>query len=739
MSKLLLLDGHSLAYRAFYALPTDLATKNGTVTNAVYGFTSMLTKVIADEQPDYIAVAFDAPGGSTYRKEMDTEYKANRKETPDLFRSQLPLIHEVLKTLEIRQLEIEGVEADDVIATLTVQAADKGIDVVIVTGDRDSYQLVRDPHIKVLYNKRGVSDYVLYDEAGIAARCLGVTPAQYLDYASLRGDTSDNLPGVPGIGEKTAAKLITTYGGLEGIYEHLDELPPKQRTNLGEAKDRVFTNREMSRLVLDVDLDGISPTDLAQGAFDREKVRILFDQLEFRTLLPRMLDAVGDVAEMPEAEAFEVEVVVAHDAKAAAEVLRAAGNGDRVALEPRWAGPSGRSALIGLAVSTGAEATFIEGELLNDTSVRDAVTALTGPDSPPLVVHRAKELSHGLHQELHSLSYDTTLMAYLLDPGEGKYQLEDLALRYLSVELTSPDQVEGTLDFEGESGTQETGRRVAVLTRLADTMVEALGARELISLYEDIERPLVPVLAAMEGRGRAHRRCVPQRARQGARRRVPPPRSRDPRDGRRDVQRELHAAVAGRAVREARPHTGQEDEDRSVDRRRLVAEDVRGPSDRRDAAALPRGREAARHVRRRTPTARRCRRPHPRVVQPDRDHDRPHLVGLAEPAEHSGPHVERARAAQGVHRRRRLRSPHRRLLADRTAGDGTPGRRPRPRGRILHVGAADLDDVVPLVRLDGDRVRERLTAGIRRCFTATAAAMFIAEGKVSFEDCDILT
>jgi len=220
--KLLLLDGHSLAYRAFFALPTDLATKSGTVTNAVYGFTSMLANVLTDEKPDYIAVAFDAPGGSTYRYELDPEYKAGRKETPDLFAAQLPLIHEVLDALEMKQLEVKGVEADDVIATLTTQAADQGIDVVVVTGDRDSYQLVRDPHVKVLYNKRGVSDYALYDEAGIAERCLGVTPAQYLDYASLRGDTSDNLPGVPGIGEKTAAKLITTYGGLEGVFEHLD-------------------------------------------------------------------------------------------------------------------------------------------------------------------------------------------------------------------------------------------------------------------------------------------------------------------------------------------------------------------------------------------------------------------------------------------------------------------------------------------------------------------------------------
>src|SRR5204862_8328574 len=204
--------------------------------------------------------------------------KAGRKEKPDVFSSQLDLIHEVLDALAIPTVEVEGVEADDVIATLAEQAAGEGIDTVIVTGDRDTYQLVRDPHVKVLYNRRGVSDYVLYDEAGIVERCLGVTPAQYLDYASLRGDTSDNLPGVPGIGEKTAAKLITTYGNLEGIYDHLDELPPKQRENLGAARERVFLNRQMSRLRLDCEVD-VAPTDLKMGAWDREQVRVLFDQL----------------------------------------------------------------------------------------------------------------------------------------------------------------------------------------------------------------------------------------------------------------------------------------------------------------------------------------------------------------------------------------------------------------------------------------------------------------------------
>src|SRR3954470_8803833 len=304
MSTLLLIDGLSLAYRAFYALPADLATPEGTVTNAVFGFTSMLVKVLGDEHPDGIAVVFDEPG-KNFRHDLDADYKGTRKETPDLFVPQIPLIHEVIDALHIPTLQVPGVEADDVIATLATQAAAEGIDVVIVTGDRDSYQLVRDPHIKVLYNKRGVSDYALYDEAGIAERCLGVTPTQYLDYASLRGDTSDNLPGVPGIGEKTAAKLIVAYGGLEGIYEHLDDLPPKQRTNLAEAKDRVFKNREMSRLTRDVDLDGITPAELRQGAFDRERVRVLFNQLEFRLLLPRIRDAIGDVAGTPEAGTFE--------------------------------------------------------------------------------------------------------------------------------------------------------------------------------------------------------------------------------------------------------------------------------------------------------------------------------------------------------------------------------------------------------------------------------------------------
>ncbi len=500
MPKLILVDGHSLAYRAFYALPTDLATKAGTVTNAVYGFTSMLIKVLGDEHPDFVAVAFDAPGG-TFRDEMDADYKAGRQATPAVFSAQLPLVREVLDVLRMPVLTIEGVEADDVIATLATEAANAGIDVIVVTGDRDTFQLVADPHIKVLYNKRGVSDYALYDEAGIEARTGGVTPVQYPDYAALRGDTSDNLPGVPGVGEKTAAKLVTTYGSVDGILEHLDELPPKQRENLDAMRDRVRLNREMSVLRRDVDV-GLDPTSLVPTAFDREPARVLFDQLEFRSLWPRLLEALGDTVVEPTAESLEVTVEALRrpaDAVARLDALRAAGT--PVALDARWEGTPGQH-LVGLAVTDGEAVAVLDADVLADAGVDEALRALVGAGGPPLVTHRAKELMHGLGDYLAVLRDDTAVMAYLLDPAEGKYRLEDLALRYLALEVQSPDAAtEGRLDLDGESAVEENGRRAAAVLRLAGVLHEALEARELTDLYERFERPLIPVLAKMEEAG----------------------------------------------------------------------------------------------------------------------------------------------------------------------------------------------------------------------------------------------
>ncbi|MFI5047408.1 MAG: DNA polymerase I, partial [Acidimicrobiia bacterium] len=498
--KLLLIDGLSLAFRAFYALPSDLSTPNGTITNAVYGFTSMLVKVLADEQPTEIAVVFDAPG-RTFRDDLDPDYKGTRKETPDIFVPQLPLIREVVSTLQIPTLEVNGVEADDVIATLATRAADAGTDVVIVTGDRDAYQLVRDPHLKVLYNRRGVSDYVLYDEAGIVER-TGVTPAQYPEYAALRGDPSDNLPGVAGIGEKTAAKLVSTYGTLETIFEHLDELPPKQRQNLADARERVFLNREMSQLRCDLALD-VGPGELHQGAWDRDQVRVLFDQLAFRTLLPRLLDALGEQAADVEAgESVALDVEAARDAASVVELIgRLYGAGVPYAVEPVWDGAAVTSPLRAIAVATDDRVAHVDGALLGDATVRDALTALVAVGGPPLVAHRAKELVHGLGVDVRTLADDTALMAYLINPGESGYRLEDLALKYLSVELTSPDGEPGTLDFDGQAEIVGAGRRAAVVLRLATALRDALESRELVDLYERFELPLVRVLARMEDAG----------------------------------------------------------------------------------------------------------------------------------------------------------------------------------------------------------------------------------------------
>ena len=504
MSTLLLLDGHSLAYRAFYALPTDLATSSGQVTNAVYGFTSMLIKVVGDEKPDHLAVAFDT-AAPTFRKEKDATYKAGRKETPDLFRSQLPLIRQVLEALAVPVLEVDGVEADDVIATLAERASGEGISVIVVTGDRDSYQLVRDPHIRVLYNKRGVSDYALYDEAGIFER-TGVTPAQYPQYAALRGDTSDNLPGVPGIGEKTAAKLVSAYDTLEGIYEHLDDLPPKQRQNLGEWRDQVFHNREMSILRRNVPLD-VEVDQLRIGGWDQETVRELFQQLEFRTLYPRLLEALGTTDDAVDAEAttLDVEVERVTTAKALATLLGTITKaGAPYALEGDWQGAPGSGALRGLAVASADSVAYAPADLLDDADVARALTKLLAAGGPPLVAHRAKELMHGLRWtadvRIASLDLDTAVMAYLVDPGEGKYDLGELCARFCGFELTSPDreQAEGTLDLDGDAAGDDAGRRAAAVLRLGDALRPVLESRELWTLYEDVERPLVGVLAEME-------------------------------------------------------------------------------------------------------------------------------------------------------------------------------------------------------------------------------------------------
>jgi DNA polymerase-1 len=517
MARLMLIDGNSLLYRAFFALPTDLATASGQVTNAVYGFMQMLIYLMREQRPDQLVVSFDRPE-PTFRHEMISGYKAGRAETPDILRQQMGLARQLVETLHIPLVDAPGFEADDVLATLATRAAARGDDVFIVTGDRDTYQLVEDPHIRVIYNKRGVSDYADYDEAGIVAR-TGVTPAKYPQYAALRGDPSDNLPGVPGVGEKTAAKLINTYGDIDGIYAHLDELSPKLRQSLADSESQVRANAAATPLVRDIDVD-FDAAAAAIGGWDTEELHRLFDFLEFsRPMWDRFLEAtgneeIGGPGEVPAGAALDV--VVEEPADAAAAIRRVTDwrtGGVPLTVAGAWEGTAGRSALVGVAFAPlppaeGAVAVvWIGAELLADASVRAALGGLLGEDGVDVSAHDAKALMRGLAVMgvvFSHLQLDTAIAAYLVDPAGDQYLLEDLALRYAGVELRAPDAPPpGQLDLSGagvDPGGEAT-RRAAAVARLVEPLSAALAARGMSKLYDEVERPLVRVLAQMEDAG----------------------------------------------------------------------------------------------------------------------------------------------------------------------------------------------------------------------------------------------
>jgi DNA polymerase I len=512
---LLLIDGNSLTYRAFHALPTSLTTASGQVTNAVFGFTSMLINLMRDHGHRRMAVVFDRPE-PTFRHERLESYKATRSAAPDILRQQMGLVREVVETLGITVLDLAGYEADDIIATLATQARDAGLDVIVVTGDRDVYQLVEDPHVKVLYNRRGVSDYVLYDEAGIEER-TGVPPSLYLQYAALRGDTSDNLPGVPKVGEKTAAKLITTYGGLDGVYEHLDEQTPTVRTNLAEHEANVRQNAELMKLVCDVPI-GVTVDDLDRKDPDVDEVRRLFDFLEFHSLAERLTEALGEDLGVggPPAEVLEAEVNALETPADAVRILgevRAGGAGEPLALAAAWDGSEGRTPLEGLAVVTDpatGDVAWLSAELLADAAVKDALSELVAAPAAggrPIAAHQAKAVMRSLLDagvDVRALALDTAIAAYLLDPAESRYLLDEVLRRYAKVELpTDGAAAEGQLDLDGSgvSVALRTARHALAVERLIEPLTRALDDQSLRQLYDEIEVPLVRVLARMEHAG----------------------------------------------------------------------------------------------------------------------------------------------------------------------------------------------------------------------------------------------
>ncbi|MGA8297700.1 MAG: DNA polymerase I [Acidimicrobiales bacterium] len=511
MATYLLLDGHSLAFRSWFALKdAGMRTSSGQETQAVYGFVSMVTKLLADFSPDGLAVAFDRRE-PTFRDEIVKEYKEGRPTTPEPLLEQIELIRQFVVALGVPALDAVGYEADDVLATLATHCRDAGDDVVIVTGDRDTFQLVEDPHVRVLYNRRGVTDYALYDEAGIEER-TGVPPREYPFYAALRGDPSDNLPGVPGVGEKTAAKLVSTYHDVDALYSHLDEQTPKLRSSLAEAEDVVRTNLRAIPLIRDVPIaDGLGTLSPDLDALER-----LLDFLEMRTLKLRLFELIGREGRqgrtIANVEAPAARVVATPGSKQELESAldTSLNTKGRVGVDVAWEGIPGRSeiAAITFAPPSNGPVVVAVGERTKDKGVERALAAQGRPPTPRLAGHGLKELVRAFlaaGSDVTGVDLDTNVAAYLLDPAQGSASLTDLAARR---GLVAPEgQDSGQLGFDlsgdaGEAGSYDASAARAEVTRvLADMLATELEEAGELSLYEEIERPLIRVLAKMEVAG----------------------------------------------------------------------------------------------------------------------------------------------------------------------------------------------------------------------------------------------
>jgi DNA polymerase-1 len=502
--RLLLLDGHSLAYRAFFALPTEnFRTTTGQITNAVYGFTSMLINLLRDEQPTHVAAAFDV-SRKTFRAEAFAAYKANRSTTPDEFRGQVSLIRDVLGTLRVPVLEKEGYEADDVIATVVTRAEPEGFDVLVCTGDRDALQLVTE-RVTVLYPRKGVSELTRFTPQAVAEK-YGLSPEQYPDYAALRGDPSDNLPGIPGVGEKTAAKWIREFGSLGVLIDRVDEVRGKVGDALRENLAAVLLNRQLTELVRDVEIPAV-PADLVLAPWDRDAVHRLFDDLEFRVLRDRLFATLATPE--PEAEeGFEVRGRAIEPGGVAAWLAEHAADGRRVGLSYRgsWIRGTGELESLALAGADG-EGGHLETVELTPQDEAALESWLADPAAPK-AVHDAKALLHAVRAQgwtLDGLTSDTALAAYLVRPGQRSFDLADLVLRYLERELRAETggQEQPSL-FEGEDAAARAAqeilraRAVAELADALDTELDGIEGRELLT---DLELPLLGVLAELEAAG----------------------------------------------------------------------------------------------------------------------------------------------------------------------------------------------------------------------------------------------
>jgi DNA polymerase-1 len=518
----MVLDGNSLAYRAFFALPTDMTTASGQVTNSVYGFCSMLLTLMKDHKPDGVIVVFDRKE-KTFRHEAAPEYKAQREAQPDILYQQMDIIKEMLGVMGIAAIDAAGFEGDDLIATIAEKAEQAGEDLLIVTGDRDTYQLVRDPHIRVLYNKRGVSDYALYDEAGILER-TGVTPAQYSQYAALRGDPSDNLDGVPGVGEKTAAKLMVKYHDIVSVFDAAEDQTPKLKQGLIESRERVLRNAQLMVLRRDAPV----AIDITQTAPRprMDELKTMFETLEFKSMFVRAKAVFGDghasaksvsAGSVSNISSFDItDVAVSGDcivskvercdnAQSVKAALAKIAKLESADIGIGWVGEPGRSALEGVAIVMDAKASLVAWigvEVLQDKNVLDALSALS-----KIQAHHAKPLlrwlmEHGI--DLRSITLDTTIAAYLLDPSDNKFDLQQVLERYTNytIQIGAAEE-SGQLDF-GTVNTDNAQRicdEALAVSLMAGPILKALDKQGVSKLFSDVEMPLVRVLARMERDG----------------------------------------------------------------------------------------------------------------------------------------------------------------------------------------------------------------------------------------------
>ncbi|WP_099225536.1 DNA polymerase I [Mycobacterium persicum] len=502
----MLLDGNSLAFRAFYALPAEnFKTRGGLTTNAVYGFTAMLINLLRDEAPTHIAAAFDV-SRQTFRSERYPEYKANRSSTPDEFHGQIDITKEVLGALGITVLAEPGFEADDIIATLASQAEKEGYRVLVVTGDRDSLQLVSDD-VTVLYPRKGVSELTRFTPDAVVEK-YGLTPAQYPDFAALRGDPSDNLPGIPGVGEKTATKWIAEYGSLQGLVDNVDSVRGKVGDALRANLASVVRNRELTDLVRDVPL-AQTPDTLRLQPWDRDHIHRLFDDLEFRVLRDRLFDTL--VAAEPEVEeGFDIRGGALEPGTVAKWLAEHASDGRRSGLT-----------VVGTHLPHGGDATALaiaaadgEGGYLDTATVTPdddaALAAWLADPAKSKALHEAKMAIHDLAGRgwtLKGVTSDTALAAYLVRPGQRSFTLDDLSLRYLRRELRAetPEQQQLSLldDIDGvdDQAVQTTILRARAVVDLAEALDAELARIDSTALLAEMELPVQRVLAEMERAG----------------------------------------------------------------------------------------------------------------------------------------------------------------------------------------------------------------------------------------------